>query len=317
MKLIKNPLILAITFVFIAVILFLPFRNSGNGLENQQQTLIENIKNRFTKYEPETPITLLFGGDVMLGRTVMTKSQEMKDFNYPFLHIATVTSSADITLVNLENPIVTNCPPHYEGFIFCTVPEMAGSLAYAGIDIVNLANNHTLNYGQRGFDETKSELNNLGVSYVGDNNLIIKKINDKKIGFLGFDFLTNRPNEQDYNFIIESAGQVDMLVVTVHWGVEYQPHPADYQKEWARKIIESGADIIVGHHPHVIQDIEYIDGKPVYYSLGNLVFDQMWSEKTRQGLLIKLTIDKDNNIISEEKIETYIDKWAQPILVTE
>lgn len=255
--------------------------------------------------------TIILTGDIMLGRSVMTTSLGKNNPHYPFEKVADTLKEADLVFGNLENPVVTNCPPVDSGFKFCTDPAMIEGLIFAGIDIVNLANNHTLNYGRDGFNETKEYLNKNKIDYVGDGNLVIKNIGGTNFGFLGFDFLTEEPKEEDYQLVESSNKKVDVLIVMIHWGVEYVAFPNNMQKSTANNLVNSGADIIVGNHPHWVQSIEYIDGKPIFYSLGNFVFDQDWSEETKKGLAIRLTYEGDN--LSEiEKLPIYMKSFAQP-----
>ena len=128
---------------------------------------------------------------------------------------------------------------------------------------------------------------------------------------MGFEFIDKQPTEADYKLVSDSDKKVDILIVGVHWGVEYKSTASAKQKEIAKKLVENGADVIAGHHPHWVQEMEYIDNKPVYYSLGNFVFDQMWSQKTREGLAIKLTF-KDGRIVKEEKLPIFMRNWSQP-----
>jgi poly-gamma-glutamate synthesis protein (capsule biosynthesis protein) len=250
-------------------------------------------------------------GDVMLGRTVMTKSLDSGNPSYPFEKVSDELSKADIVFVNLENPIVSNCPRSFEGLIFCADPDMTEGLVTAGINIVNLANNHSRNYGENGLSETIEFLDKKEITATGLGELVIKELKGVKYGFLGFDFISKTPKESDYELITESVGETDVLIVSVHWGAEYRREPAEIQRQWARKLVESGADVIVGHGSHWVQEVEYINEKPVYYSLGNFVFDQMWSEETRKGLIIKLTF-RNGKLIKEEKLSTYMTSWAQP-----
>lgn len=266
-----------------------------------------------TKPDSKT-VEIILGGDVMLGRSVMAKSMDEVDFTYPFLKIADTLKNSDLTFVNLENPIIENCPKVYVNTMtFCGLPQLLEGVKIAGIDIVSLANNHSYNYGQKGVEETQVHLKNANIAYVGLDNLVIRKIKDTKFGSLGFEYIDHGPSEEDLKLISNSKKQVDILIIGIHWGSEYKAEPNVNQREWAKKIVSAGADVIAGHHPHWVQSIEYIDEKPVYYSLGNLVFDQMWSEETRKGLVMKLTF-KDKKLVSEEKINIYIDKWAQPRL---
>lgn len=254
---------------------------------------------------------IMLTGDVMLGRTVMTKSLDSNNPSYPFEKVLDELSEADIVFINLENPIVSNCPRNSESLIFCTNPAMAEGLVAAGIDIVSLANNHSRNYGEKGLSETVEILDEKEISTTGLGELVVKESKGIKYGFLGFDFISKTPKENDYELVAESVGEVDVLIVSVHWGAEYRSEPAESQERWAKELVEAGADVVVGHGPHWVQGMEHINEKPVYYSLGNFVFDQMWSEETRTGLIMKLTF-RDGELIKEEELPTYMSSWAQP-----
>lgn len=255
--------------------------------------------------------TVSAGGDVMLGRSVMSRSFKEKDFSYPFREIASELSQSDVTLVNLENPIIKDCPFTDEGFKFCVRPEMIEGLTLSGVDIVNLANNHTGNYGKEGIEETKKFLAENGIDWVGEGNLMVKEKRGIKYGFLGFDFVTNSPKETDFELIKFSKEKVNILFVAVHWGAEYTNKANSAQRLEASQIADAGADYILGSHPHWVQESEQIGDSVVYYSLGNLVFDQMWSEKTREGLVVSFTF-KDGKLTKKEEKKTFMSSWAQP-----
>lgn len=257
---------------------------------------------------------IIFGGDVMLGRTVMTASLEKNNPDYALANIAGFLRQADIAFVNFENPLLRNCHANKDlsNMTFCTSPELAKSLVDAGVDIVTLANNHTKDYGDEGFMETITELNGLGVESTGYENLVVKVEGEVKFGFAGLDFVTKYDTEEDYEMISRFSKRVDVLIVGVHWGSEYASEPNFYQKRQAMRLVSAGADTIVGHHPHVVQPKEVIEGVPVYFSLGNLIFDQMW-EETRRGLLVRQVYD-GNTLVKDELLETYMDDWAQPVV---
>ncbi len=259
-------------------------------------------------------VEVILTGDVMLGRSVMGVSLKTKnDPNYPFEKIGETLKNADLTFINLESPFVENCPFTNSGLTFCTDPKMVSGLKYAGIDVANLANNHIKNYGEEGVKNTSKILEENGINVAGLDNLVIQTKKSTKFGFLGFNFTVKNLKQSDLDLVKNSKNKVDALIVSVHWGEEYQAKANKTQKEIAKKLVEAGADIIVGHHPHWVQDEEKINGKPVYYSLGNLIFDQMWSEETRKGMIIKLTFE-NQKLIGEEKLPIYIEKLGQPIL---
>ena len=262
-----------------------------------------------------TKTTIVFTGDVMLGRSVMGESLDNNDLYYPFRNVSSYLRDSDITMVNLENPITKNCQRTVGGYTFCTTPEIARGLSYSGVDIVNLANNHTLNYGKDGFSETQKYLGQMGIKYVGKDNLEIIRKNGTVFGFLGFDLVSNGYDlEKIYKLTNESDKQVDVLIVNMHWGNEYESEPNSLQKTVAKKLVQNGADIITGHHPHWVQSFDYVEGIPTYYSLGNFIFDQSWSEKTKEGLLVKFSFDgSDIDTIEEKRV--YMRNFAQPEFV--
>jgi len=140
---------------------------------------------------------------------------------------------------------------------------------------------------------------------------VVKEIKGIKFGFLGFDFISKKPSDFDYEIVNKSNKNTNVLIVGVHWGEEYNKEANQFQKDTARKLVDAGADVVVGHHPHWAQDGEYISGKPVYYSLGNFVFDQMWSKETKKGLVMKLVF-KGGELIKEEKLPINIFSLGQP-----
>lgn len=280
-------------------------------------------------------VEVILTGDVMLGRTVMTKSLDSGEPTYPFKKVAGQLAEADFVFVNLENPIIENCPRTSTGLKLCTDPKLISGLKLAGVDVVTLANNHALDYGKRGIEKTVEFLEEEGIEAVGLGNLVIKEKKGIKFGFLGFNFVSSGLKDKDFKLVSDSDNKVEVLIVGVHWGEEYQNKANKFQREWAKRLVEAGADVVVGHHPHWVQETEYIE-KPVYdevasspsvsedtkydkyavayYSLGNFIFDQMWSEKTRQGLTLKLTY-RNGQLVKIEELPIYMSSWAQPEFV--
>lgn len=276
--------------------------------------------------KPRT-ITLLLAGDVMLGRSVEQESRKRADFAYPFRKTADTLRDADISFVNLENPIIDSCRPHTTGFVFCANTEMIEGLTFSGIDVVTLANNHTRNYGKDGIEQTKKHLTESGILYTGVGEVAVIEKQGMKIGFIGIDKAQQgKPTltSEEKRLIEESDQKVDVLVVAPHWGVEYRNEPLGEVRLLAQELIRLGADVIVGSHPHWVQSIEYMNANgflsstfnneysvPVYYSLGNFIFDQMWSEETKKGMAVRLTFE-NGKLTKEEQLPTYMFKTGQP-----
>jgi poly-gamma-glutamate synthesis protein (capsule biosynthesis protein) len=128
---------------------------------------------------------------------------------------------------------------------------------------------------------------------------------------LGFDFVDILPKDSDYQLIKDSKTKVDVLIVMVHWGIEYTSQPTESQELIANNLVNSGADVVTGSHPHWMQPVDYINGKPVFYSLGNFVFDQTWSEETKNGLAAELTY-QNSSLLKIENLPIYMKNFAQP-----
>ena len=274
--------------------------------------------------------TLLFGGDVMLGRSVNTRMIKYQDFLWPFQKISALLSSADLSIINLESPFRSGCRPTDGGMVFCADPRSVEGLVTAGIDVVNIANNHIFNQGQEGIDETIAILNNNNIAFVGadprvrptndprvDPQKSTFTLKNTKITFLGFPDIASVSQEiatatpDNIRAQISAAKKdSDLVIATFHWGNEYS-HRSLHQVELAHLAVDSGADVVIGHHPHWVQEVETYLGKPIYYSLGNLVFDQMWSEETRTGLVVKLNFS-GSTLISQEQIPIKIFDYGQP-----
>jgi hypothetical protein len=260
-------------------------------------------------------VSLFIVGDVMLGRTVMIKSSELEDYSYPFRKVSDVMREADVVFINLESPVVDPCPFHDSGYIFCTDPSLIQGLLYAGVDVVSLANNHILNYGISGKKETVMHLDDAGILATGLGDLVRLERNGITFGFLGFDKSeqSNPKLEQDeIDLITASEGKLMYWWLRCIGELNIRIKLCRVFASLAREIIGYGADLIVGHHPHWVQDWEFIEGKPVFYSLGNFIFDQMWSEETKKGLAVKLIYKESGILDSYELMPTYMSSWAQP-----
>jgi len=268
--------------------------------------------NKISASDPEM-ITFIAGGDVMLGRSVNTRSRKNKDFSWAFRNISQEFYSADISFINLESPLTPDCNPTDAGMIFCAPFENVDGLKTAGIDIANLANNHIGNYGKAGKESTISILRQNNITPVGFE-AVVKEIKGVKFGFLGYNALEDLDESKLASDIATLKKQVDVLIATFHWGAEYQAVSNPSQKKLGHLAIDSGADIVIGHHPHWVQEKEIYFGKPIYYSLGNLIFDQAWSGKTQEGLVVKF-IFSGKNFLTSHDLRTKIYDYGQPRFV--
>ncbi len=280
----------------------------------QEQNKAEII---LPKKEIQKPIKIIFVGDIMLGRWVDKLTQKYGS-NYPFEKIDSFLKQADFTIGNLEGPIVEKVPKlDIHSLRFASKKESAQILAKNSFNILSLANNHTLNMGQMGLEQTKNFLNQAKISFFGDpircNNTFLKKDN---LIFYGANktFSFNCPDEKVINNVkkIRARNKKSFLIVFIHWGKEYQPKSSPPQKNLAHQIIDAGADLIIGSHPHVVQEVELYKDKLIFYSLGNFIFDQYFSEATQKELAVKLIIKKDKAVYQLIPIQS---KLSQPFLM--
>ncbi len=262
-------------------------------------------------------IVLVFGGDVMLGRMVNYVLKQAQDYNLPFTEIKSVWQDADVVMVNLESPLAEDCPVRNDTTLtFCAETKLSQVLQGAGINLISFANNHYLDYGNTGWQATNKYLSQAGIGVVNQTEPLIREIKGKRIGFLAFNLTWNNVSSEDLlSAISQLRPAVDFLAVNYHWGEEYEDYPNEYQKRIAQLSINAGADLIIGHHPHHLQSIEEYQGKYIFYSLGNLVFDQLWSEKTRQGMLVKTEYELESGQVSYQTFQTRIEDWAEVEIV--
>ncbi len=283
---------------------------------------------------PSKEVTLSFAGDIMLDRGVRQSVQNNFGGDYSTLfEKMSVLKNDDITFANLEGPASDQGDDLQNLYSFRMDPKVPGVIKNAGIDIVSFANNHVGDWGRAAFDDTRARLTEAGLPYVGsgDNKKsaetprIIEK-NGLKIGFIGFTdvgpewlaatdsksgvLLASDPN---FDQIIKNAkNQVDVLIVSVHGGEEYNVGKhTTRQEDIAHRAIDAGATIFAGHHPHVMEDIEQYHGGLIAYSLGNFIFDQPFSKDTMQGLLLTVKL-KDTKIDSYQKTIISLDSHFKP-----
>ncbi len=256
-------------------------------------------------------ISLITTGDVGLVRTVNYQIAQ-NGSTYPFEKTADLLESSDLTLINLEGPLIENCPTTNEGMIFCGNKKNVKGLVFAGVDIANLANNHIANYEEDGINQTIQVLKENGIDYIGLDNILVREIQGVKIAFLGFNFVGGIGDKQQVaNQVSQAKKLTNLVLVSFHWGEEYVFEPNDLQVELAHLAIDNGADLVIGHHPHVVQTIEEYKDKLIVYSLGNFIFDQMWSLETQQGIIGKYTFS-NNQLVDYEFIPIQIENFSQP-----
>lgn len=282
-----------------------------------------------------TPLSMIFVGDIMLSRAIGNIMTKRKDWCYPFLNVAETLKDADITFGNLEGPISSKGVNIGSIYSFRASPQAVNGLRCAGIDVVSIANNHMWDYGRDAFNETLKILKENNIEYAGGGATYeeahaarIIETQGTRVAFLGYTNLlpaslgkvTSRPAvafpyEEDVVRDIQNAVKIsDIVVVSVHWGDEYHTKHNAFQEKLGRLIIDSGADLVIGHHPHVVQEVEKYKTGYIAYSLGNFVFDQNFSVDTHWGLTLKVFVENKKIINIEERKVTFNSSY-QPTFI--
>jgi len=270
----------------------------------------------YTPKVSTSTLNILFVGDIMTDRNIRKVIKSHKDvssFLGAFLPgLVEGNKPYDYVVANLEGPI-TSYPSKtllkdgtYSKELTFTFPvETLSILKALNIKVVSLANNHTANFGRDGFDSTKKLLDSTEISHFGNpyntsneedslSTTVCKK--DICIAYVGYNQFTGNNKKEIFTEEIAKlkiTPGIDFIVVFPHWGDEYQKVPNTFQVDLAHSFIDAGADIVIGAHPHVIQSSEVYNGKQIYYSLGNYIFDQWFSEDVKHGLGVEVKFSKE------------------------
>jgi poly-gamma-glutamate capsule biosynthesis protein CapA/YwtB (metallophosphatase superfamily) len=261
--------------------------------------------------DDSTAVTVLAVGDVMVGGSMQATVQAQGP-DYPFAGTAGLIRQADIAIGNLEAPFGTTGKPFKKRFTFLVPPRSATGLGNAGFDVVALANNHILDYGPEPLKHTLRLLDSLGIGHSGAGmNLdqarkpAIVARKGLKVAFLSYSRVhptqfwatAKRPGtapateSQVRADILEARKQADVVVASFHWGAELMDTPKCYQRDLAHLCIDAGADLVLGHHPHILQGLELYKGRLIAYSLGNFVFESR-SRKCTESAMLEVAFTK-------------------------
>jgi poly-gamma-glutamate capsule biosynthesis protein CapA/YwtB (metallophosphatase superfamily) len=281
-------------------------------------------------------VKLTFVGDVMFAGNV-EELLKRNGWDYPYRYMKEYLEKADITIANLETPISTRGTAQTKEYVYRSSSAALPALKDAGIDLVNTANNHILDYGVDALLDTMEALDKADIKRVGTGNnseeaykpVIIER-NGMRIAFLGFSrnvpdngwFASKKPGVAEtyttklpLEAITQAREEADLVVVIAHWGVERSDVPVKEQTDLAHQYIDSGADLVVASHPHVLQGFEQYKGKWIAYSLGNFIFTTNAEPATWETMVLDAVCTKDRNC--ELQMLPVLTKGAQPVRMPE
>lgn len=290
---------------------------------------------KYVQASKTQPISIVFGGDTQFSGSTLTAVKN-HGAAYPFSYVKKDLQSADYAVLNLETSI-TNLPDSYrdrsQRYNFKAPASVLSGIKQSGVDLISIANNHALDYGQQGLLDTMKSINNAGLSYMGAGKTMKEAfsartviIKGKRIKFIAATRFA--PSSSQFTFksstkagvagayqldplikaIQNEKKNADYIVLYLHWGVEKSSKPAAYEWDYLKRIVkETDVDAIIGSHPHVLQGFTYYPKKsktgsvkyvPVAFSLGNFLFPDYVKGKTAQTGLLKLTLDGKQPSIS-------------------
>jgi len=258
-------------------------------------------------------ITISAAGDVTLGRDLSfgyekTFDQELElqgnDYGYFFRNVKDIFAADDLTIVNLETTLTTATKMAEKKYRFKADPSYVEILKEGDIEVVSIANNHTLDYLDKGYEDTLSTLETAEVGYFGFEHSYITDIRGIKIGILGYTYWeTSKKQKEKIKKAIADLRKegADIVIVMYHWGIERDYEQYSSQQDLARFSIDNGADLILGSHPHVVQGIEEYNGKYIVYSLGNFSFGGNKNPDDKDTMIVVHKFNfKNNELISQE-----------------
>ena len=270
-------------------------------------------------------VSVTITGDILLDRGVR-KVIEQKGMDAVFSpFVDSVFQSSDIVIGNLECPATKIKEPSFKQFIFRAEPEWLFTLKQHGITHLNLANNHSVDQGRAGLVDTRENVVSAGMIPIGAGRTmeeaarpVLLTSSPRKVYVLAslqlalenFAYLSEKPSvsQEDFDTLVErvrhlrSSEPDSYIIVTLHWGGEHTLQPVTIQRVRAHQLIDAGADALIGHHTHTLQTIEEYKGKPIYYSIGNFIFDQRKPVNSK-ACMVKLTITKESSHVETIPVE--------------
>lgn len=244
------------------------------------------------------PATVLVFGDMMLDRNVR-KQINANGYEYPFAKIKDLLNGNDVVVANAEGPFTSNKSVTLgikdAPLTFTFDPKILPTLKNLGFTLLGQANNHTLNFGMAGFRQSTSSIETAGLNWFGDpRNKEVKpyitEVKGQKIAFIGYHEFAYQGLNNVLQAIRDVKNKDVFVIVSPHWGEEYNMSFTSAQQKTAHAFIDAGADAVIGTHPHVVEPVEIYNNKIIFYSLGNFVFDQWPTGPTSKGLAVKISL---------------------------
>lgn len=295
---------------------------------DQQQTKDEEQKEESAekedsgeKSEELTPVeavslTVSMVGDCTIGTDIQFDTS--RNFNafytvngaaYFFENVASILGTDDLTVVNMEGTLTTSDNRQEKTFAFKGDPSFVEVLTQGSVEAANLANNHSKDYGEESYTDTIQYLEEAGITTFGYDRTAVVDVKGVQVGLVGIYELADGLEREAQ--LIENINTVknqgaDLVIVSFHWGQEKETYPDDIQKSLAHTAVDNGADLVVGHHPHVLQGIEKYNGKNIVYSLGNFCFGGNSNPSDKDTMIFQQTFSFENGELVQDDVTNII-----------
>ena len=288
------------------------------GKKQKEETAISEEMEKTTKRKNKTvSFTISAVGDCTFGTdenfayegSMPAKYDEVGDFNYFFENVKSVFEEDDLTIVNFEGTLTDSTIREDKQFAFKADKSYAEILTDGFVEAANLANNHSKDYGEQSYNDTMDALDEAGITNFGYNRVAIKKVKGIKVGLVGTYVLADGLGvkdsmEKNIQDLKDEGAQV--IIASFHWGEEKAEYPNDVQVKLAHAAIDAGADLVLGHHPHVLQGIEQYKGKNIVYSLGNFCFGGNMYPSDMDTMIFQQTFTLKGGKLQEDNVTNII-----------
>lgn len=288
------------------------------GKKQKEETAISEEMEKTTKRKNKTvSFTISAVGDCTFGTdenfayegSMPAKYDEVGDFNYFFENVKSVFEEDDLIIVNFEGTLTDSTTREDKQFAFKADKSYAEILTDGFVEAANLANNHSKDYGEQSYNDTMDALDEAGITNFGYDRVAIKKVKGIKVGLVGTYVLADGLGvkdsmEKNIQDLKDEGAQV--IIASFHWGEEKAEYPNDVQVELAHAAIDAGADLVLGHHPHVLQGIEQYKGKNIVYSLGNFCFGGNMYPSDMDTMIFQQTFTLKGGKLQEDNVTNII-----------
>ena len=288
------------------------------GKKQKEETAISEEMEKTTKRKNKTvSFTISAVGDCTFGTdenfayegSMPAKYDEVGDFNYFFENVKSVFEADDLTIVNFEGTLTDSTTREDKQFAFKADKSYAEILTDGFVEAANLANNHSKDYGEQSYNDTMDALDEAGITNFGYDRVAIKKVKGIKVGLVGTYVLADGLGvkdsmEKNIQDLKDEGAQV--IIASFHWGEEKAEYPNEVRVELAHAAIDAGADLVLGHHPHVLQGIEQYKGKNIVYSLGNFCFGGNMYPSDMDTMIFQQTFTLKGGKLQEDNVTNII-----------